>query len=82
MISGQAQRNYGIAVRRFNVFGLVAPNNIAEGHGRWHFQENMQFCRVSRGSVEETLDDLNLYLDEEYASPDFQSEFCQCARRR
>ena len=28
-------------------------NNIAEGHGRWHYQENIQFCRVSRGSVDE-----------------------------
>lgn len=37
MISGQAQRNYGIAVRRFNVFGLVAPNNI-----------EVRNCRVSQ----------------------------------
>jgi len=49
---------------------ISISNNIAEGHGRWHFQENMRFCRISRGSVEETLDDLNLCLDEEYASPD------------
>ena len=49
---------------------ISISNNITEGHGRWHFQENMQFCRISRGSVEETLDDLNLCLDEEYAPPD------------
>lgn len=29
--------------------------NIAEGHGRFHFQENIQFCRVARGSISETL---------------------------
>ena len=41
-------------------------NNIAEGHGRWHFQENIQLCRTARGSTEEILDDLNVCLDEKY----------------
>lgn len=39
-------------------------NNIAEGHGRYHYQENTQFCRQSRGSVAELIDDLNICLDE------------------
>ncbi len=26
-------------------------NNIAEGHGRFHFQETMQFFRIARGST-------------------------------
>ena len=43
--------------------------NIAEGFGRYHFQENIQFCRQSRGSLHELLDDLitcydNKYIDE------------------
>jgi four helix bundle protein len=41
-------------------------NNIAEGHGRFYFQENIQFLRQSRGSLEELLDDLNICLDESY----------------
>ena len=41
-------------------------NNIAEGHGRWHHQENIQFCRISRGSVEEIIDDINVCIDEGY----------------
>ena len=45
---------------------ISITNNIAEGHGRWHWQENMQFCRISRGSVEEVIDDLNICIDEEY----------------
>jgi four helix bundle protein len=45
---------------------LSITNNIAEGHGRWHYQENIQFCRVSRGSVDERLDDINACLDEGY----------------
>ena len=28
--------------------------NIAEGFGRFHFAENRQFCRISRGSLFET----------------------------
>ena len=46
---------------------ISITNNIAEGHGRWHFQENIQFCRTSRGSVEEVIDDLNICEDEKYA---------------
>ena len=38
--------------------------NIAEGFGRYHYRENMQFCRISRGSMFELLDDLITSLDE------------------
>lgn len=41
-------------------------NNIAEGHGRFHYQENIQFLRQARGSLEELLDDLNICFDEQY----------------
>jgi four helix bundle protein len=47
---------------------VSVTNNIAEGHGRWHFQENIQFCRISRGSVEELIDDFNTCLDEGYGA--------------
>jgi four helix bundle protein len=40
--------------------------NIAEGHGRFHFQENIQFCRTARGSLIETFDHLTVALDEGY----------------
>ena len=43
-------------------------NNIAEGYGRFHFQENIQFCRMARGSLTETLDHGIIALDEEYIS--------------
>jgi four helix bundle protein len=38
--------------------------NIAEGFGRFHYKENMQFCRVSRGSLYELIDDLITSIDE------------------
>lgn len=42
--------------------------NIAEGFGRFHFQENIQFCRISRGSLFETLEHLITAFDEKYIS--------------
>jgi len=41
-------------------------NNVAEGYGRYHFQENIQFCRISRGSLFELIEHLYVALDEEY----------------
>lgn len=40
--------------------------NIAEGYGRFHHQENIQYCRQARGSLTETLDHLYVALDEGY----------------
>ena len=46
-------------------------NNIAEGNGRYYYQENLHFCRISRGSLNEILDDLTLCLDEGYANEEY-----------
>lgn len=43
-----------------------ATAQIAEGYGRFHFQENIQFCRISRGSLFELIDHLTVALDSEY----------------
>jgi four helix bundle protein len=40
--------------------------NIAEGFGRFHHQENIQFCRQSRGSLCETMEHLISAYDEGY----------------
>ena len=45
-------------------------NNIAEGYGRFNFQENIQFCRISRGSLYETIDHLIIAEEENYISAD------------
>jgi len=39
---------------------------IAEGYGRYHYQENVQFCRIARGSLYEVLDHSSVSLDSEY----------------
>jgi four helix bundle protein len=45
-------------------------NNIAEGHGRFHYPDQIRFVLHSRGSLEELVDDLNVCLDENYVPPD------------
>jgi four helix bundle protein len=42
--------------------------NIAEGFGRYSFQENIQFCRQSRGSAYELRDHCTTALDAGYIS--------------
>src|SRR5438067_1986722 len=41
-------------------------NNIAEGHGRYHFADQVRFFLGSRGSLQELIDDLNVCADENY----------------
>ena len=43
-----------------------STNNIAEGYGRFHFQENIQFCRQSRGSLFELIDHVLVAEECEY----------------
>jgi four helix bundle protein len=59
-------------------FGLVSQlrraavsltNNIAEGHGRFHYLDQIKFMLQARGSLEELLDDLNVCQDEDYLPP-------------
>ncbi|MCK4322693.1 four helix bundle protein [candidate division WOR-3 bacterium] len=49
--------------------------NISEGYGRFHYQENIQFCRQSRGSLFELLDHLTVALDEKYIDENKFIEF-------
>lgn len=47
---------------------ISSTANIAEGYGRFHYQENIQFCRQSRGSLYEILDHLTTSVDQAYIS--------------
>ncbi len=40
--------------------------NIAEGYGRYHYGENIQFCRISRGSLYELIDQFISAFDDNY----------------
>lgn len=50
-------------------------SNIAEGFGRFHHLENIQFCRQSRGSLMETLEHLIIACDEGYINEIVLDEF-------
>jgi len=58
--------------------------NIAEGFGRFHYQENIQFCRSARGSAIELLDHFTCALDEEYITEEefleFEQKILKCVK--
>jgi four helix bundle protein len=41
-------------------------NNLAQGHGRYHFLDQIKFTLISRGSLAALIDDLNICSDENY----------------
>lgn len=45
---------------------ISSTANIAEGYGRYHYQEGIQFYRIARGSIYELKDHLISCLDLEY----------------
>ena len=49
---------------------ISITHNIAEGYGRFHFQESIQLYRVSRGSLYELKDDIISCLDLNYIKKD------------
>lgn len=61
----------------------VTANN-AEGYGRFHYQENIQFCRQARGSLYEIIDHLTCALDEGYIDKnrfdEFKKEITLCVK--
>ena len=60
-----AEEKYNLISQIMRV-AVSCTANIAEGYGRFHYQENIQFCRVSRGSMYEAQDHLISCLDNEY----------------
>ena len=48
--------------------------NIAEGFGRFHHQENIQFSRQSRGSLDETFEHMVIAYDEKYIAKNILAE--------
>src|SRR5215207_7489232 len=39
------------------------PPNIAEGHGRFHYLDNVRFCYIARGSLTEIQSHISLAHD-------------------
>src|SRR6266550_7294182 len=49
---------------------ISLTNNMAEGHGRYHFADQVRFFLALRGSLQELIDDLNVCNDEKYLEGD------------
>jgi four helix bundle protein len=60
---------------------ISVSNNIAEGHGRWHYLENIHFCITARGSIDELIDDYNACIDENYGQAGLPQELKNDARQ-
>src|SRR5438477_10360947 len=59
---------------------ISLTNNIAEGHGRFHYPDQIRFILHSRGSLEELVDDLTVCLDEKYLPSDEAAKLKEQAR--
>ena len=55
LLSPEEKWNLNQQLRRSS---LSISANIAEGYGRFYYQENVRFCYLARGSLEETLSHL------------------------
>src|SRR6266404_4838215 len=67
----------GRQIRRASV---SLTNNMAEGHGRFHYPDQIRFFLHSRGSLEELVDDLNVCFDKNYLSSDEVAKLKERAR--
>jgi four helix bundle protein len=52
--------------QQFRRSAQSVPANIAEGHGRFYYQDNVRFCYIARGSLTETYTHLLLAYDLKY----------------
>jgi len=53
---------------------ISITSNIAEGYGRYHYQEGIQFYRISRGSLYELKDHLISCYDLSYVNNEIKQE--------
>jgi len=56
---------------------LSISANIAEGYGRFCYQDNVRFCFNARGSLEETLSHLTFAFEASFISEDLYKELEQ-----
>jgi four helix bundle protein len=54
---------------------LSVPANIAEGYGRFYYQDNVRFCYNARGSLDEVLSHLTIAYELNYIPEELYREF-------
>ena len=66
-------------------FKPVDYSKLAEGFGRFHHQENIQFSRQSRASLAETLEHMVTAFDENYITKtvlaEVNKDYKECLRQ-
>lgn len=71
LLPKEEKYNLDIQIRKASV---SITSNIAEGYGRFHYQEGIQFYRISRGSLYELKDHLISCYDFAYISSELKLE--------
>lgn len=64
LVKGYPKEETYSLVDDMNGAARSTTHNIAEGFGRFHYQKNIQFCRHSRGSLSELINQLITSKDE------------------
>ena len=70
-----------VLVAQLRRAAISVTANLAEGFGRFSYQEHIQFCRHSRGSAMEVRDHLTTALDAGYITEKRWKELEEQARR-
>jgi four helix bundle protein len=63
LLPAEEKWNLNSQIRRSS---LSVSANIAEGYGRFYYQDNVRFCYNARGSLEETLSHLVFSFEANY----------------
>jgi len=71
LLPAQEKYNLDIQIRKASCSSTA---NISEGYGRYHFQEGIQFYRISRASTYELKDHLISCFDFQYIKEDLYAE--------
>lgn len=74
------EEKYGLA-SQMQRSAISITANIAEGFGRYSYQENIQFCRTARGSAFEVRDHLITAEDQSYISSSEHQDVDALAQR-
>jgi len=59
------EEKYGLASQIRRAAASI-PANIAEGYGRYYYQESIRFCYLARGSLMELSSHIDLSLSQKY----------------
>lgn len=70
-IPKEEKYNLDIQIRKA---AISITANIAEGYGRFHYQEGIQFYRISRASIYELKDHLISCFDLGFLKPEMKNE--------